>query len=227
MPLATILGVCFLLGLSSPGRLSVPAYAVVLPLQGQDSSTTGTAPAENPAAPAQQKSETEQKPLPNPGQSGSNPTAATPASTNSAPARQGTKSTHPKRKAVRKAKKKPSSVAASKSQHKGNSAAPADAPDTVVVPNGGAGDPKVQLSPEVPRQQVKSQRKNVDQLLASTDANLKALSARQLNSDQQDMVRQIRMYMEQAKQAAAASDLQRAHNLALKASLLADEMVKH
>jgi len=247
MPLATILGVCALLGLPPSGRVPTPAYAVAVRLpQLQDSSSpnqTQEQPSgEPPTSAAPQQSDSAQKPAP-----GSEPTSeksskqnSEPASsqtgsaeapTAAAPAAQTQKPTShahhkPKKKTARSTRKKSSSTA-EKSRPDQKPAAKADAPDTVVVSNGGTGDPKVQLSPELTKQQATNQRKNVDQLLASTEGNLKALSERRLNSDQQDMVRQIRMYVEQAKQAAASSDLQRAHNLALKASLLADELAKH
>jgi hypothetical protein len=40
------------------------------------------------------------------------------------------------------------------------------------------------------------------------------------------MVSQIKQFMEQSKTAADAGDLDRAHNLALKAHLLSDELLK-
>jgi hypothetical protein len=40
------------------------------------------------------------------------------------------------------------------------------------------------------------------------------------------MVSQIKQFMEQSKAAVAAGDLERGHNLALKAHLLSDELVK-
>jgi hypothetical protein len=95
-----------------------------------------------------------------------------------------------------------------------------------VVKNGSAADPAAQISPSVSQQQASSQRQGTSQLLASTDENLKKISGRQLASNQQDMVQQIRKYMEQAKAATDAGDLERAHNLALKANLLAQELVK-
>ena len=76
-------------------------------------------------------------------------------------------------------------------------------------------------------EQASSQRQSTTQLLAATDANLKQISSRQLNSTQQDSVSQIRKYMEQAKAAEKAGDVQRAHNLASKALLLSDDLVKH
>ena len=55
-------------------------------------------------------------------------------------------------------------------------------------------------------------------MLATTDTNLKQISSRQLNATQQDSVSQIRKYMEQAKAAEEAGDVQRAQNLASKAA---------
>jgi hypothetical protein len=85
----------------------------------------------------------------------------------------------------------------------------------------------VQLSPGVSDEQASRQRQSTTQLLATTDANLKQLAARQLNATQQDSVSQIRKYMEQAKAADSAGDVQRAQNLASKAVLLSDDLVKH
>ena len=63
------------------------------------------------------------------------------------------------------------------------------------------GRPAVQLAPGVSDEQASSQRQSTTQLLATTDTNLKQISARQLNASQQDSVSQIRKYMEQAKAA--------------------------
>jgi hypothetical protein len=40
-------------------------------------------------------------------------------------------------------------------------------------------------------------------------------------------VKQIQTYVEQARTAEAAGDLDRAHNLAVKAQLLSDDLVRH
>jgi hypothetical protein len=76
-------------------------------------------------------------------------------------------------------------------------------------------------------EQASRQRQSTTELLATTDSNLKQLAARQLNVTQQDSVSQIRKYMEQAKTAEDAGDVQRAQNLASKALLLSDDLVKH
>ena len=93
--------------------------------------------------------------------------------------------------------------------------------------NGSTDDPTIQLSPGLTQQQASSQRQNTDQLLASTDANLKKVADRQLTASQKDTADQIRQYAQQAKAAVAAGDLERGHNLAVKAHLLSEELVKH
>jgi hypothetical protein len=61
-------------------------------------------------------------------------------------------------------------------------------------------------------------------LLAATDADLQKISARQLSASQQDTVKQIKSYVEEAKEAAKDGDVQRAYNLAVKANLLSAEL---
>jgi hypothetical protein len=99
--------------------------------------------------------------------------------------------------------------------------------EKVVVRNGGTAEPAVQLAPPLSEEQASHQRENTDGLLATTDSNLKQMSARSLSPGQQDTVTQIRSYMQQAKAASSAGDLERAYNLAFKAHLLSDELVGH
>ena len=120
-----------------------------------------------------------------------------------------------KKTSTKKLRKKPTETASTGSAEK------------KVVKNGGTVDPAVQLAPSVSDEQASQQRNSTSQLLATTDTNLKQLSARQLTVTQQDSVSQIRKYMEQAKTAEAAGDVQRAQNLASKALMLSDDLVKH
>ena len=76
-------------------------------------------------------------------------------------------------------------------------------------------------------EQASHRRQNITQLLVSTDDNVKKISGRPLNSSQQATLDQIRAYMQQAKSAADSGDLERGHNLATKAHLLADDLLKH
>jgi len=70
------------------------------------------------------------------------------------------------------------------------------------------------------------QRELTQQLLSSTDANLKGIT-RPLTADERAMVDEIRNYMAQSRAAITDGDLTRASNLATKAHLLSDELVKH
>jgi hypothetical protein len=128
--------------------------------------------------------------------------------------------------------KKPASkarVSAKKHRRRKHTSATASgsSPEKKVVRNGGTADPAIQLAPGMSPEQASRQRQSTSQLLATTDANLKQISARQLSLSQQDAVSQTRKYMEQAKAAEDTGDVQRAHNLASKALLLSDDVVKH
>ena len=85
----------------------------------------------------------------------------------------------------------------------------------------------VELSPGMSPQQISDQRERITQLLAKSAEDLKLVSTRQLNESQQDTVKQIKSYIEQANQADKDGDVQRAHNLAVKASLLSAELAEH
>ncbi|HTE89676.1 MAG TPA: hypothetical protein VK639_12005, partial [Terriglobales bacterium] len=125
---------------------------------------------------------------------------------------------------------KPDCAASKTKKRNSKRKAPAQAatgPRKTVVRNGSTADPVVQLAPSVTDQQASQQRQSTAQLLAATDANLNKISARQLSTSQQDMVNQIRNYVQQAKEAEKAGDLQRARNLAFKAQLLSDDVLRH
>ena len=98
-------------------------------------------------------------------------------------------------------------------------------PPKKVVRNGGSEEPKVQLRGGTDAEHASHQR-STEELRVATEENLKKMAGRQLNSSQQEMVSQIKQFMEQSKTAAAAGDLQRGHNLAMKARLLSEELVK-
>jgi hypothetical protein len=98
-------------------------------------------------------------------------------------------------------------------------------PPKKVVRNGGSKEPSIELVEGTPVEQAKQQR-STDQLTSAINENLKKIAGRQLKPSQQDMVNQINQFMDQSKKAVAAGDLDRAHNLAMKARLLSDELVK-
>jgi hypothetical protein len=94
-----------------------------------------------------------------------------------------------------------------------------------VVRNGGSEEPSIQLVGGVTAEQTAQQR-SIDELTAATEANLKGIEGHPLNPTQQDMRNQIKQFMDQSKAAIAVGDFERAHNLAQKAHLLSDELVK-
>jgi hypothetical protein len=100
-------------------------------------------------------------------------------------------------------------------------------PSKVVVRNGSTADPSTQFSTGMSPEQASQERRNTAGLLATTNSNLQKVSGRQLNPHQLDMLKQVRSYIEQAKSADDAGDLQSAHNLALKAQLLSTELTRH
>jgi hypothetical protein len=98
-------------------------------------------------------------------------------------------------------------------------------PPKKVVPHGGLNDPAVHVTGGTTAEQASHQR-STEQLKLATEENLKKIEGRQLSPAQQEMKNQIKQFMEQSKAAADAGDLDRAHNLALKAHLLSEELVK-
>jgi hypothetical protein len=127
-----------------------------------------------------------------------------------------------KKKKKRHDSKEPAQTEPAKQETPG----PDPAAGKVVVKEGSTPDPTIQLSTGPNKQQAPQQVQNTNQLLAATDENLKKAAGRQLNSNQQEMVKQIHMYMEQSKAATESGDLVSARNLAIKAQLLSQEIVK-
>jgi len=99
-------------------------------------------------------------------------------------------------------------------------------PPKKVVRNGGSNEPTVQLTGGATAEQASHERSSTDQLAAATEENLKKAEGLQLSHSQQEMVSQIKQFMDQSKAAVAGGDLERGHSLALKAHLLSDELVK-
>ena len=100
-------------------------------------------------------------------------------------------------------------------------------PRKVIVRNGGTEEAFSQLAPDMSSEEASHARETTTQLLSATESNLQHASTRTLNQDQQAMMEQIRTFMGQSNAAVKAGDLQRGHNLALKALLLSNDLVKH
>jgi outer membrane biosynthesis protein TonB len=104
---------------------------------------------------------------------------------------------------------------------------PVETPAPVPAPAPAPAEPNtsVQITADVPRAAVQSQTQTTEQLLHSSEAKLASLG-RSLNESEQAMQRQARNYIAQSNEAVRAGDIERAYNLAVKASLLANELAK-
>lgn len=98
-------------------------------------------------------------------------------------------------------------------------------PPKIVVRQGGAAEPSIQLAGGPTTGPASEQKNAAMQLLETTEENLKKISGQQLNSEQQETVTQIHQFMQQSKAAAANGDSERARNLAWKAELLSEDLV--
>ena len=122
------------------------------------------------------------------------------------------------------------------SKHHGSSKKPAQPPvsnqaNITVAVNRPPANPAPEITPDiaiaadVSSQQLVQQKKTTTQLLESTEKNLKGLN-RSLNQDEKAMVNQIKSYVTQSRKATSDGDFERAYNLAVKAHLLADALVR-
>jgi len=222
------LAVIVLFGLFGANSAALPS--AVNPPQ----SAAQAAPESAPSCSQQQDQKTETAPS-----SESKPASPHSQATNKPSASQAGKRAHRKRPAISDCGAAPATSAAKSSPDAEPPARPATAADSaqasksgdppkncppqkIVVRQGGAPEPSIQLAG--PDQS--SQQKNAAiQLLGSTEENLKKLSGRQLSSDQQDTVTQIHEFMQQSKAAVANGDSERARNLAWKAELLSEDLV--
>ncbi len=126
--------------------------------------------------------------------------------------------TLPRAKPKHRVAKKPAAPAGTQSAEK--------TPGRVVVPQGGTSPTGTQLSPDLQPSQAIETRQSTAALLDATDSNLKGLN-RQLTPEEQATVEQIRTYMAQSRSATTEGDLIRARNLAEKAHLLSEALIKH
>jgi hypothetical protein len=98
-------------------------------------------------------------------------------------------------------------------------------PRTVVRPEGPEPSPTPgQISPN-PSEGGPHDQATTEQLLQTTESGLTGIK-RQLSQDEEAMVSQIKDFVGQSRQAIKENDLVRAHNLALKAHLLCDDLIK-
>jgi hypothetical protein len=98
-------------------------------------------------------------------------------------------------------------------------------PKIVVKPEAEPSSTPGQISPSISSTDASQDQNTTEQLLQKTENNLNGIK-RQLSQDEQAVVTQIRDFMKQSREATKQNDLVRARNLAVKAQLLCDELVK-
>lgn len=82
-----------------------------------------------------------------------------------------------------------------------------------------------QISPDVPSSTQNSTVQSTNQLLDSTEHNLRGIT-RSLSNDEQSILSQIRSYVAESRAALKDQDFERAHNLAIKAHLYSEGLLK-
>ncbi len=104
---------------------------------------------------------------------------------------------------------------------------PPKGPRKIVVREGGADDPAAQIVTGMTVQEASSERRETEKFLDAAEENLRRVTGRTLDAQQQETISQIHNYVERARSALKEGDISRGHTLALKANLLADDLVKH
>ncbi len=99
-------------------------------------------------------------------------------------------------------------------------------PSKVIVRQGGASEPSIQLAGGPAGSGASNQRDTANRMLEATDTNLKQIAGRELSSTDKETMNQIRQFMTQSKQAIEDGDLERARTLAWKAQTLSEDLVK-
>lgn len=102
---------------------------------------------------------------------------------------------------------------------------PTDQRDKTVVTEGGDTGTTEQLSAGIPEDAATQQRRSTAHLRETTESNLRSIN-RQLNSDEQAIIQQVKMFLSQSRAADSDGDIERAYRLALKAQLLSEELAK-
>jgi hypothetical protein len=88
----------------------------------------------------------------------------------------------------------------------------------------GEGTPDVAIAADVTSAQLTRQKQSTAQLLDETEKTVNGLKG--LSREEEEMLAQIRTYVNQSRKATSDGDFERAYNLANKAHLLSDALVK-
>src|SRR5271166_7041254 len=95
-------------------------------------------------------------------------------------------------------------------------------------PRNAAGEsaPDMAIAAAVPSQTVSKQKEDTAHAVDATENTLKTIRDRSLSDEEKAMLAQIQSYLQQSRKATTDGDYERAYNLANKAKLLADALIK-
>lgn len=156
------------------------------------------------------------------------PTITEPAPTTQPPPKEETAPvTTPPPKAVETKPTTPTPTPPRRVTKKTTPAKPAQKPPTrVIVEDDEPVKTAPPLSASVSGSATSQQRRATEHLIQAAEINLKELN-RTLTPEEETFVRRVRSFITQSRAASEQGDLERAYNLALKAQLLSDELLKH
>jgi hypothetical protein len=84
--------------------------------------------------------------------------------------------------------------------------------------------PDLAIAPDVSNDQLARQKQSTAQLLEETEKSISGLKG--LTHEEEETLSQVRLYLNQSRKATSDGDFERAYNLATKAHLLSDALVK-
>ena len=100
-------------------------------------------------------------------------------------------------------------------------------PRKVVVREGGTDEPTAQIVTGMAPEEAGREREDAEQLLKKTVSTLERIDPDMFDRQQQETMSQIHNYMAGARAALKEGDIARGHTLAVKASLLAEDLARH
>jgi hypothetical protein len=106
------------------------------------------------------------------------------------------------------------------------SSASTGGPKKIVVREGGVDEPTAQIVTGMAPEEADRERREAELILSTTSETLKEIAPRPLDAGQQEIVSRIHNYMKDSRIALKEGDIPRAHTLAIKAGLLADDLAR-
>lgn len=87
-------------------------------------------------------------------------------------------------------------------------------------------EPAPELGPNITAQEKARAQESANDLMNRTEGNLRSASAKSLNPSQKDLLERSNSFLKQARAAAQTGDWARASNLAQKAFLLSEDLLR-